>query len=174
MNIPYTYFRYSLHHCRGTCRCGAPVSVSLHHRMRLPWNLWKMQGKWQNGELSVLLNLFFHYTHQIFINYRRSAAPRIIMHIFAAFIKVSRQSPYGWITHGIFLIHLTKLTMNVKRFHVSLIQEMDYRPHFTCGGLLDFLEHFKHTGRCIIVVRMSENSFRAFQQHQQTLHACAP
>jgi hypothetical protein len=34
--------------------------------------------------------------------------------------------------------------MNVTRFYVSCIQETDYRPHFTCSGLLDFLEHFKH------------------------------
>jgi hypothetical protein len=33
--------------------------------------------------------------------------------------------------------------MNVSRFHVSCIQETDYRPHFTCGGLLEFLGHCK-------------------------------
>jgi hypothetical protein len=43
-----------------------------------------------------------------------------------------------------FFIHLTKLMMNVSWFHVSCIQEMDYRPHFTCSGLLDFLGHCKH------------------------------
>jgi hypothetical protein len=36
--------------------------------------------------------------------------------------------------------------MNVGQFDVPGIQEMDYRPHFTCGGLLDFLEQCKHTG----------------------------
>jgi hypothetical protein len=50
--------------------------------------------------------------------------------------------------------------MNVSRFHVSCIQEMDYRPHFICGGLLDFLENFKHTGRCVNMVRLSENCVR--------------
>jgi hypothetical protein len=90
------------------------------------WNLWKMQGKWQNGELSVLLNLLFHCTHQTFINHRRLAALQI-MHIFASFFTVSHPSPYRWITHGIFSIHCTKLTINVSRFHVSCIQEMDYR-----------------------------------------------
>jgi hypothetical protein len=44
------------------------------------WNLWKMQGKWWNGESSVLLNLLFHCTHQIFINYRRSTAPHPLNH----------------------------------------------------------------------------------------------
>jgi hypothetical protein len=94
--------------------------------------------------------------------------------IFASFIKVSHPSPYHWITHGIFSIHLTKLTMNVSRFRVSCIQETDYRPHFTCGGLLDFLEHCKHTGRCVNVVRLSANCVHAFQKDQQTLHTCAP
>jgi hypothetical protein len=34
--------------------------------------------------------------------------------------------------------------MNVSRFRVSCIQETDYRLHFTCCGLLYFLEHSKH------------------------------
>jgi hypothetical protein len=50
---------------------------------------------------------------------------------------VSHPSPYHWITHGMFSIHLTKLTINVSQFHASCIQEKDSRPHFTCGGLLD-------------------------------------
>ena len=42
-----------------------------------PWNLREMQGKWCNGELSVLSNLLFNRTHQIFIHHRQSAAPNI-------------------------------------------------------------------------------------------------
>jgi hypothetical protein len=82
--------------------------------------------------------------------------------------------PYHWITHGMFSIHLTKLTMNVSPFHVSCIHETDYRPHYTCCGLLNFLQHFKHTGRCVNAVRLSANGVCAFQKDQQTLHACAP
>jgi hypothetical protein len=126
-----------------------------------------MQEKWRNGESSALLNLLFHCKHQIFINPRRSAAPRIIMHIFASFIKVSPPSPYHWFTRGMFSIHLTKLTMNISRFHVSCIEETNYRPHFTCGLLLDFLEHSKHTGRCVNVIRLSANCVRAFQKDQK-------
>jgi len=103
-----------------------------------PWNLRKMQGKWRNGESSVLSNLLFNCSHQIFIHHRRSAAPRIIMHIFASFVKYSHPSPYHLTTHGMFSIHVTKLTMNFSRFHVLRIQETDYRPHFTCGGILYF------------------------------------
>jgi hypothetical protein len=73
---------------------------------------------------------------------------------------------YHWITHGMFSIHLTKLMMNVSRFHVSWIRGKDYRLHFTCAGLLDFLEHFKHTGRCIKMVRLPANCVRAFQKDQ--------
>jgi hypothetical protein len=86
--------------------------------------------------------------------------------------KVSHPSPYHWLTHGMFSIHLIKLMMNVSQFHISYIQETDYRPHFTCGGLLDFLEHCKHTGRCLNMVRLSANCVHAFQKDQQTLHAC--
>jgi hypothetical protein len=51
-----------------------------------------------------------------------------------------------------FLIHLTKLTMNVCRLHIPCIQETDNRPHFTGGGPLDCLEHVKHTERCISTI----------------------
>jgi hypothetical protein len=60
------------------------------------------------------------------------------------------------------------LTMNISRFHVSCIQETDYGTHFTRGGLLDFLGHFKHTGRYVNVVRLSANCVHAFQKDQQT------
>jgi hypothetical protein len=126
--------------------------------------LWKMQGKWQIGELSVLLTLLFHCTHQILINHRRSTTLLIIMHIFM----------YHWITRGMFSIHLIKPTMNVSRFRVSCIQEMDYRRHFICSGLLDFLEHCKHTGRCINVIWMSADGIHAFPKDQQTLQAWTP
>jgi hypothetical protein len=79
------------------------------------------------------------------------------MNVFASFIKVSHPSPYHWITRGMFSIHFTKLTMNVSRFHVPCIQETEYRPHITCDGLLNFLEHCKHTGLCVIMVRLSAN-----------------
>ena len=95
-----------------------------------PWNLRKMQGKWRNGESSVLSNFPFNCKHQIFIHHRRSAAPRIVMHIFVS-IKQSRPSPYHWTTNGTFFIQVTKLTMILSRFHVLHIQETDYIPHFT-------------------------------------------
>jgi hypothetical protein len=115
----------------------------------------------------VLLNIFFHCTHQIFINHRWSASLRIIVHIFTSFIKVSHPSPHHCITHGMFSLHLTKLTMNIGCFHISYIQRRDYRPHFTCGGLLYFLEHFKHAGWCLNVVLLSVNCVHAFQKDQQ-------
>ena len=139
-----------------------------------PWNLRKMQVKLCNSESSVLSNLPFNCRHQIFIHHKRSAAPRIIMHIFASFIKQSHPSPCHWTTHGIFSIYVTKFTMNFSRWHVLRIQEIDYRPHFTCGGILYFLKHYKHTARCLNTVRMCANSVRALPQNQQTRHACAP
>jgi hypothetical protein len=36
MYIPCTTFRHSFHHCWDTCFSGAPVIVSLHHRMMPP------------------------------------------------------------------------------------------------------------------------------------------
>jgi hypothetical protein len=54
-------------------------------------------------------------------------------------------------------------------FYISCNQETDYRAHFTCGGLLDFLEHCKHTGQCVNAVRLSAYRIRAFPKDQQTL-----
>jgi len=73
-----------------------------------------------------------------------------------------------------FSIHVTKLTMNFSRFHVLRIQETDYRPHFTCGGNLYFLKHYKHTARCVNTVQMSANFVRALTKNPKTRHACAP
>ena len=162
--------------CSLRCKASGNGFFDLRHNFvkKWLWNLRKMQGKWRNGESSVLPNLPFNCTHQIFIHHRRSAAPRIIMHIFAYFIKQSHPSPYHWTTHGMFFIHVTNLTMNFSRCHVLCIQEKDYRPHFTCGGILYFLKHYKHTARCVNSVRMSANSVRALPQNQQTRHACAP
>ena len=102
------------------------------------------------------------------------AAPRIITHIFASFIKQSHPSPYYWTTHGMFSIHVTKLTMNFSRFHVFRIQQTDYRLHFTCGGILYFLKHYKHPAQCVNAVKISADCVCALPQNQQTRHACAP
>jgi hypothetical protein len=38
------------------------------------------------------------------------------------------------ITHGIFTVYFTYLTMNISRFHIYCIQKPDNRPYFTDGG----------------------------------------
>ena len=162
--------------CHLRCKASGNGFFDLRHNFakKWRWNLRKMQGKWRNGESSVLPNLPFKCTHQILIRHRRSAAPRIIMHIFASFIKQPHPSPYHWTTYGMFSIHVTKLTMTFSRCRVLRIQETDYRPHFTCGGILYFLKHYKHTALCVNTVRMSTNTVRALPQYQQTRYAWAP
>ena len=66
-------------------------------------------------------------------------------------------APYNWTTHDIFSVHVTKLT-NFSRFHVLRIQKPDYRLHFTCGRVLYFLKHYKHTARCVNTVRKKEST----------------
>jgi hypothetical protein len=44
--------------------------------------------------------------------------------------------------------------MNVSQFHISCIQEMDDRLHFTCGELLDFLEHRMMCKHGLIVCKL--------------------
>ena len=96
--------------------------------------IWGNAG-WRNDESSVLPNLTLNCTHQIFINNRQPATPHIIVHIVMS-IKWSHPSLYHWTAHGMFSIHVTKLTMNFSRFHVLRVEETDYRPYFTCGGIL--------------------------------------
>jgi hypothetical protein len=59
-------------------------------------------------------------------------------------------------------------------FMFSCIPGTDYRPHFTYGGLLDFLEHCKRAGQCANVVRVAAKCVHAFQKDQQSPLACAP
>ena len=116
------------------------------------------KGKWRNDESSVLPNLPFNCTHQISIHNRQSAAPHITVHIVMSFteqLHPSHPSLYHRTTHGMFSIHVTKLTMNFSWFRVLRIQETDYRPHFTCGMILCFLKCYKHTARCVNTVQMS-------------------
>jgi len=128
----------------------------------------EMQGKWRNDESSVLPNLPFNCTHQIFIH----NMPHITAHIVMSFTEQLHPSLYHCTTHGMFSTHVTKLT-NFSRFHVLRIQETDYRPHFTCGGILYFLKH-KYTARYVNTVRMSVNCVCALTLNQQTRHTCAP
>ena len=132
----------------------------------------EMQGKWHNGGSSVLSNLLFNCTHQIFIHQTVGHSADHHAH-FHAFIKQLHPSLYHWITHGMFSKHVKKLT-NFSWFHILCIQETDYRLHFTCGGILYFLKHYKHTARCVNTVRMSANCVLALPQNQQTRHAYAP
>jgi len=70
--------------CRLWCKASGNSFFDLRHNFekKWPWNLRTMQGKWRNGESSVLPNLLFNCTHQIFIHHRQSATPWIITHIF--------------------------------------------------------------------------------------------
>jgi len=155
------------------CKASGNGFFDLRHNFvkKWPWNLRKMQGKWCNGESSVLSNVHFNCTHQIFVHHRRLATPWIIMHIYTSFINQSHPFPYHWTTHGMFSIRITKLMMSFSRCHVLRIQETDYRPHFTCSGILYFLKCYKQTGQCVNTVRMSANSVHALPQYQQTQHA---
>ena len=104
------FYSFIVDWCRLRCKASGNGFFELRHNFVKKWprNLRQMQGKWRNGESSVLHNLPFNCTHQIFIHHSRSAAPRIIMHIFASFIKQSHLSPYHWTTHGMFSIQIVK------------------------------------------------------------------
>ena len=104
-----------------------------------------MQRQRRNGEPSVFTNFCFDRAHQIITDHKRSAAPRLVMHVITTFVELPNPFPHHSITHGIFTAYFTYLTMNISRFHISCIQTTDNRPYFTVGGALYHLEHFKRT-----------------------------
>jgi hypothetical protein len=68
-----------------------------------------------------------------------------------------------------FSIYLTKLTMIVSSFRVTWFKKL---MHFTWGGLLDFLEHCKHTGRCVNLVRLSQIASAPIKRIDTHAHHC--
>jgi hypothetical protein len=88
-------------------------------------------------------------------NHRQLAALQLFVHVITTFIELSNPFPHHSITHGIFIIYFTYLTMNISQFHISYIQKTDNRPYFTVGGMLDHLEHFKHTEQYVNTVCFS-------------------
>ena len=71
------------------------------------------------------------------------------MHVITTFVELSNPFPHHSITHDIFTVHFTYLTMNISRFYISFIQKTDKGPYFTVGGALDYLEYFKRTEQYI-------------------------
>ena len=71
------------------------------------------------------------------------------MHVITTFVELSNTFSHHSITHGIFTVYFTYLTMNISQFHISCIQKTYNRPHFTVGRVLDHLEHFKCTEQYI-------------------------
>jgi hypothetical protein len=63
---------------------------------------------------------------------------------------------------------------NLQYLYCAVAQETDYRLHFTCGGVLYFLNHYKHTARCVNTVRQTANCVHALSKNEQTRHAYAP
>ena len=101
------------------------------------WNLREMQGEWRNGESSVFSNLLFKSTHQIFINNRQSAAPQIIMQIFASFIKQSQPSPYDWTNQGLF-------STQRKSWRILACFKKQITDRISWGRILYLFKHYIH------------------------------
>ena len=55
-------------------------------------------------------------------DHRRPAAPRLVMHVITTFVELCNLFPHHSITHGIFTVYFTYLTMNISRFHISCIK----------------------------------------------------
>jgi hypothetical protein len=83
---------------------------------------------------------------------------RAHFHVHQSVLPISIPLNHSW--HVLHTPH--KVDMIVGLFHVSCAQETYYRPHFKCGGFLDFLEHFKDPGQCVNAVRLSADGIRAF------------
>jgi hypothetical protein len=69
----------------------------------------------------------------------------LIVHVIMTFVELSNPFPHHSITHDIFVVYFTYLTMNISWFHISCIQKTDNRPYFMVGIALNYPEHFKCT-----------------------------
>jgi hypothetical protein len=106
-------------------------------------------------------------------NHRRRAVPLLAIYIITTFVELSNPFPHHSITHGILTVYFTYLTMNISRFHVSCIQTTDIIPHFTVGGALDHLEHFKRTEQNVSTICFSRIAVCGLPMHEKRQRACA-
>jgi hypothetical protein len=60
-------------------------------------------------------------------------------------IKHSSPLSHTRFIHYTFTIHCHKLSMNVNSAAILCVQKAYQRSHFTVGGIIDFLIHFKHS-----------------------------
>jgi hypothetical protein len=95
------------------------------------------------------------------------------MHVITTFVELSNPFPHHSITHDIFTLHFTYLTMNINRFHISCIQETDNKPYFTVGGALDHLEHFKRTEQYVNTICFSRVGVCGLPMNEGRQHTCA-
>jgi hypothetical protein len=95
------------------------------------------------------------------------------MHVITTFVELSNPFVHQPITHSIFTVHFTYLTMNISRFHISCIQKTDNRPYFTVGGALDNLERFKRTEQYVNTICFSRIGVCRLPMNEGRQRACA-
>ena len=144
--------------CSNLCSSASMFGTQFAHNFRnltLPDTIWwrsehEIWGKCRESDVMVnrLFSLILPSNARNVSSFTTDNRPlHKSSHTFVSFIKQSHRFLYQWTTHGIFSTQVTKLT-NFSWFHVLHIQEMDYRPHFMCGGILFFL-NIINTTRCV-------------------------
>ena len=106
-------------------------------------------------------------------DHKQPAAPRLVMHIITTFVELSNLFSHHSITHEIFTVYFTYLTMNISRFHISCIQKTDNRPYFTVGRKLDHLEHFKRKEQYVNTTCFSRIGVCGLPVNEGRQRACA-
>jgi hypothetical protein len=95
------------------------------------------------------------------------------MHVITIFVELSNPFPHHSITHGIFTVYFTYLTMNISRFHIYCIQKADNTPYFTVGGALDHLKQFKRTEQYVNTICFSRIGVCGLPTNKGRQRACA-
>jgi hypothetical protein len=98
---------------------------------------------------SFLSNLFINLFFQFLSDEKWVPRSLFITNICPACIKHSTSLPHTRVIHYTFTIHCCKLSMNVNSTDVLCIQKTDHRPHFTVGGIINFLNHFIHSQKLL-------------------------
>jgi hypothetical protein len=97
------------------------------------------------SQAPILSNLFVNLFFQVLSDERWVPRSLFVMNISPVCMKHSTPLPHTRVIHYTFNIQCRKLSTNVNSADILCLQTTDHRSHFTVGGIITFLHHFKHS-----------------------------
>ncbi|GFV87612.1 uncharacterized protein TNCV_778961 [Trichonephila clavipes] len=95
---------------------------------------------------------------QTIIENRKHPTPCFIMNSDSHIIELSNPVSHRYITCYIFTINLYKLTINFNWLNIPCVQKMEYKKHFTVGGIGSRLKQFE---RPLTRMKTTQSSYKS-------------